>query len=422
VSYPYPPADQSVSPYTISQYPAAGVYPFYNDSTFNPDDLSPVIDDVVCGWIPDISSWDLGYSTDGLNGVTQSWIVPNNPLLPLAVRQLLSWNRDRYEPYAAFYDRNAHLGRKQAPRNLVPTAIKLVPLLNGTGGVPIVNGWTSRGISSGLVNCLGNSGGVGGGTVGIGGVLPGGFVSCAFPSVITDKFRMDITWSQDEFRNRFAIQYAKVEIEPSVRLESIHGSNLGVVPLNNNGEPDELLQPDSKKIEKVTTGFPVREPQLLIKVTYPWVRFSGMAPSIIKAGPIGEWTQNVSPATGKLPDGQFLGCINDRTFMGFPKGRVLYQSADMVEKVSPVTNRLGYQITHVFMALTSASWNMVRMQGGVDNSASNDLWPYGHMIGLKKDGTLKAGVYPYKFKNLNELLYYNNGDNGGAPSVPNDEG
>lgn len=403
----YPELNGSIDPYSEK----SGNYGnYYNDTLVDPADFTSVLESTICTWIPDIPSWGIDYGLEGPSQVTESWFVPNSPMIALAARQMLSWNRDLFGASAAFYDRNASLGRKRAPKNLVPVNVKLTPVATSNGGYAVNNHWTSRTVAGGAVICT-----VGG--------LPN---LCAFPTIVSEKWRMDITWGLDEFRNRYNVQYAKVEIEPSIRLESIQGSNLGVVPITN-GEPD--LTVDSKKINTVSTGFPARESQLLIKITYPWVRWSGNWPSITAAGPVAKWESNLAaPPVGKLPDGCYLGCVNSKTFMGFPKGRVLYQSADMVERVSPVTGRLGYQITHAFLVLPTASWNMTRYTGEIDDAGLADadsIWPYGYMVALKKDRTIKkfgaSGIYPYLHKDLNDLLYYNNPATG-RPVVPNDEG
>lgn len=420
----YPELNSSLNPYDVQ--PNYGVR-YWSDTQVNPTDLTSVIENTICTWIPDIPSWSVDYSTEGPSGVTQSWLVPNSPLIALAARQMLSWNRDRFGTAAAFYDRNASLGRKRAPKNLVPVSVRLSPIANNTGGYVVNNHWTSRSVASGSVICT-----AGGPTVVNSALTPGLPNFCAFPTVITEKWRMDITWALDEFRNRYNVQYAKVEIEPSIRLESIQGSNMGVVPIDNEtGEPDiEAVTGDDNinKINKVSTGFPVREPQLLIKITYPWVRWSGKWPSITAAGPVVKWDKNTGPTVGKTPGGCYLGCVNSKVFMGFPKGRVLYQSADMVERVSPVTGRLGYQITHAFLVLPTASWNMSRLVGDLKDLglSENDAWPYGYMVATNKDGSVKTVggnevIYPYPHKDLNDLLYYNN-PNGGGPLVPDDEG
>jgi hypothetical protein len=415
VAYPLLGAD--VNPYPCSYSTGGGSGSNYGtptSSTFCNDtpsanDFEPVVDDVACGWMPDIATWSIDYATEGLTNVTQSWIVQNNSYLPIAIRQMLSWNRDKYGRFSAFYDNGAGLGRKRAPRNLVPVSVKLTPLANDFGGYFLDQHWTSMAVASGQTVCSGN----------------GGVNLCAFPTVVTDKWRMDISWSLDEFRNRLNIQYAKVEIEPSVRLESLQGSNLGVVPLNATGGPD--INADIKKINSVSTGFPVREPQLLIKITYPWVRLKGAWPSIEQAGPIGIWSGGTAPGLGVVPTGMLLGCVNDSTFLGFPEGRVLYSAADMVEKVSPVSGRLGYQITHVFNVLPTVSWNMSRYAGDLKDiqPPGEGLWPYGYMVALGKDRKVyqanNKAIYPYREADLRKLLYYNDPATG-SPVVPNDEG
>lgn len=404
----YPQLSGDLNPYPNKVILPGGAFSgIWEDSEFDVAALEPIIDQVTCSWIPDLPSWTVDYTTEGLTQATQSWIAQNTIYLPTALRQLVSWNRDKYINFTGFYDKNAGLGRQRAPKNLVPTAVKLTPLHTAAGYV-LPNHWKSRADAINITKCT---------------------TGYQFPNVMTDKWRVDVTWSLDEYRNRFNIQYAKVEIEPSIRLESIQGSNIGVIPPDKDGEPDiTKAQADKTVINKTTTGFPAREPQLLIKVTYPWVRFySKEAPSILLDGPLGYWSDARQPAAGVIPSGQYLGCVNSSKFMGFPRGRVLYQSADLTEAVSPVSGRLGYRVTHVFLVLPTASWNMSRYSGEIKDFElpADSLWPYGHIVATNKDGTIKLTlgepIQPYVHKNLNFLLYYNNPLTGN-PVVPFDEG
>lgn len=339
---------------------------------------------------------------DGTGAMTQSWIAPRHPQLPLAIRQLISWNRTRYQALGEFYDT---FGDYLPARPLVPVSAKLTPLLTNNTPNNLAGHMQATGTRS----------------------MPG--LTCNFPALLADNYRVDLSWAQDEFTNTFNVQYARIEIEPSLRLEAIAGNNLGVVNLNGNGEADP-----AGKVIKISTGFPLREAQLMIKVTYPWVALWNSTlpalPSIINAGPVGDWWSEVvaGPPMGILPKGQYLGSVNSVEFLGFPKGRVLYQSAEMVERVSPVTTRLGYQITHVFLVLTGASWNHTRYEGPMGengfvpqanaNQGDEFGWPYGATVAIKKDGTVYQVngkvVYPYIHRDLNNLLYY------GSPNDPYD--
>lgn len=386
-------------------------YDFPTDANVQADLDPAILQNLSCNWIPDMNqSWGVDYNTEGTFGAVQSWVAPRHTQLPVAIRQLVSWNRERFAALGKFYDKfDLYL----PPRPLVPTSVKLTPFLTNNSPEYVAGHYQAEGIPNIHDYPCGN---------------------CAdgrFPIMLTDKYRLDITWAADEFTNRLGIVYAKVEIEPSLRLESVTGANMGVIPLKSDGTPKLDADP-ATEINAVTTGFPFREPQLVIKVTYPWVRLVGQKPSIQYAGPIGQFSSS-EPKPGMVPEGQYLGCVNSKRFLGFPRGRVLYQSAELVEKVSPVTNRLGYQVTHVFLALTTASWNETRYSGDIAKAnltspgvGSEDIsWPFGVMVATKKDKTVyKTGdplkpIYPYVHKDFSNLLYYGTED---APLIPAGEG
>lgn len=383
------------------------------DHIFDAQHFAPVFRDVCCGWIPDLNGVSIEYDTEGLSQVSSTWIVPRHEKLPLALRQMLSWNRGMYAQYFQLRD-----WLPTAPPNIyfdrpiVPVSARLTPLPANNSPTFIANHFQtefSNKIANGSEQC---------------GICDYN----VFPSIYTDKYRLDVQWARDEFTNRFGIKYAKVEVEPSIRLESIAGSSMGVVRVDANGAP--ILDPPGglePVVEKLTTGFPAREPQILIKVTFPWVSLKSLGlVDIIRAGPIGSMpTVPVGP--GVIPVGQFLGTINEDAFLGFPTGRVLYQSASLVEKVSPVTGRLGYQVTHDFLCLSTADWNMTRIKRGFEDTdipgalnadQATAAWPYGYIVGVDQSGTitLKAGqpVYPYTYANLEKLFYYG-GTNDTAP-------
>lgn len=387
------------------------------DHVFNPQYFDPVFRQVCCGWIPDLSrDWGAEYDPEGPSSITQSWIAPRHELLPLALRQMVSWNRDLYKVYFRLKDwEDTSSSGLYFDRPLVPVSARLTPLpVNESPAFLSGHFFTefSDKVANGAETC-------------------GSFDYNVFPSIYTDTYRVDVQWARDEFTNRFGIKYAKVEIEPSIRLESVAGSSMGVVKIDENGSP--ILEPadDSNPVvEKLTTGFPVREPQILIKVTFPWVSLSSLGlVDIIRAGPIGSMpTVPVGP--GVMPTGQFLGTVNEDQFLGFPAGHVLYQSASLLEKVSPVTGRLGYQVTHDFLCLSTADWNMTRIKKGFDDTdlpgvlngdQATATWPYGYIVGVDQTGavTLKAGqpVYPYVYADLTKLFYYG----GTSDAAPNDE-
>lgn len=384
------------------------------DHTFNAEYLLPVFEQIACDWVPDLSrEWQVEYDLEGVAQVSQSWVVPRHQLLPLAVRQMLSWNREKYSYHYSFrdwYDTTATPGYYDRP--LVIVGARLSPMLTSWSPTTLTNHMQSvysAKVANGEYPC---------------GNCPNG----VFPSIYTDKYRLDVTWARDEFTNRFGIKYAKIEIEPSIRLESITGASMGIVKIDP-ATGDPLLEPvDAPKAnENLTTGFPCREPQTLMKVTYPWVRLGGsganefavQTQSILQAGPLGI-AKDVAMVAGKMPVGQYLGCVNSDWFLGYPRGRVLYQSASLLEKVSPVTGRLGYQITHDFLCLSTAEWNQARLQK-LDPSESLDpadeqgqpLWPYGFVVATDKTrgviisaGPPESPVFPYVYKDFDNLLYY----------------
>lgn len=384
------------------------------DHIFDAQHFTPVFRDVCCGWIPDLGGVSAEYDTEGLSQVSSTWIVPRHEKLPLALRQMLSWNREYYSQYFELRD-----WLPMAPPNvyfdrpIVPVSARLTPLPTNNSPTFLANHFQtefSNKIASGSEQC-------------------GTCDYNVFPSIYTDKYRLDVQWARDEFTNRFGIKYAKVEVEPSIRLESISGSAMGLVKINpEDGTP--ITDPDDPdfKLEKLTTGFPSREPQVLVKVTFPWVSLSNAGlKCIVKNGPIGNWLGEVN-GPGAIPDGLLLGCINDDTFLGYPRGHVLYQSAALVEKVSPVTGRLGYQVTHDFLCLGTAEWNMARRQGAVtesdveiNNAAGQKtaLWPYGFIVATDSTGAViikaqpplaNSPIFPYPYADLTGLFYYGGTD------------
>lgn len=395
------------------------------DHIFDAQHFTPVFRDVCCGWIPDLGGVSAEYDTEGLSQVSSTWIVPRHEKLPLALRQMLSWNREYYSQYFELRD-----WLPMAPPNvyfdrpIVPVSARLTPLPTNNSPTFLANHFQtefSNKIANGSEEC-------------------GTCDYNVFPSIYTDKYRLDVQWARDEFTNRFGIKYAKVEVEPSIRLESISGSAMGLFKIKADGTID--AEDGDKADEKLTTGFPSREPQTLIKVTFPWVSLRKAVnilafASITNAGPIGFLDIQKPVVPGQLPNGMLLGAINHAPFLGYPRGHVLYQSAALVEKVSPVTGRLGYQITHDFLCLGTAEWNMARRQGAVagedvvmDDEIPQEsaVWPYGFIVAvdsqsriiLKTKPTLPpvtSPIFPYPYADLTGLFYYG----GDEDSHPNDE-
>lgn len=380
-----------------------------DDHQFDPQYFDPVFRDVFCGAVPDLSrDWGVEYDTEGPSSATQSWIIPRTVQIPLAMRQMLSWNRDKYKLYYRLLDWNEPSSSgKYFDRPIVPVSARLTPLPTNNSPAYLANHFYtefSSKIATGSESCGSCEFGV-------------------FPAIYTDKYRLDIQWARDEFTNRFGIKYAKVEIDPSIRLESITGSAQGLVKMDADGNPD--VEDGGVAIEKLTTGFPSREAQVLVKVTFPWVSLKNPGNAcIVKNGPIGNWIGAVL-GPGEIPNGLLLGCINADVFLGYPRGHVLYQSAALVEKVSPVTGRLGYQVTHDFLCLANCQWNMSRLQGEVDanvlgiNAAAGQqtaLWPYGYIVATDKTGRVTftaaqpplvaSPVFPYPYADLSRLMYY----------------
>ena len=376
--------------------------------------LEEVIPSVTKNWQPDLTQFGLDYSMDGMASMTQSWIAPRDKNLALAIRQMLSWNRNLYKGglgySATIFNDHTYFPKggitDPACRRLVPVSAKVTPML--TNQTPeFMEGHMGAPINAST------------------------YSACAFPAMLTDKYKVDITWAPDEFTNAYDIQYARIEIEPSIRLESISGNNLGIVSLDAKGDANK-----NGKVFKISTGFPIREAQIMIKITYPWVAKDWgkvTVPAIEMAGPIGDWwgMMDDGPPMGVLPPGQYLGTVNNKEFLGFPRGRVLYQSAEMVDRQSPVTTRLGYQITHVFLVLAGASWNYSRYEGCIgengfvvqtnEGQENEYYWPYGATVAITKDGKVYQNngkaIYPYIHKNFDNLLYYGGPGNAKNPAT-----
>lgn len=384
-----------------------------------------LIESQTCAWIPDMTTpWNIEYDSQGLSSMSQQWIVPRTDELPIVIRQLLSWNRHKFSAVGSFKDVAAgdakyyDFGTSVAGQGIVVTSASLQPMLEAS-----YPGYLDGHMQSPLFAiqrsgpCYESYGSVA--------ACP----DARFPSVLAAKYRLTLQWNRDEYVNRFGILYAKVEINPSIRLESISGSSMGVIPMNGTGEPDT-----AGDIRRLSIGFPLREPQVLIRVTYPWVSLGSKGNprsyDIVNAGPLGRQDADTY-APGKIPLGQYLGTVNAAPFLGYPKGHVLYQSATLEPKVSPATGRLGFMVTHEFLAIATASWNMTRFEGDPlasltkdDPDAENVLWPYGYIVAIKKaDQTVLQvdgePVYPYVHKDMSKLMYYGWRD---APNIPADEG
>jgi hypothetical protein len=478
-------------------------------------------------WFPDMNGWRVGYGRNGLMSCQQSWVAPwkcnveadtedGRPTekavaayLPVVLRQMLSWNRERYSYYNKFWDMDiAKAGDlyshgKNQYRDLVITDIELIPrtdLLDSQSESRIVS-------DTGLKTSLGVMSNTGDTTrwdkdnadvleftrmvqqqlrmTTTGGVETD-FLKLhqqPFPRIRSQFWQVNITWQPDPYQNRYGIRYAKVEIHPSLRMESLKNVPLGVVPTRLDGQPEfTLIDPNVVVIPKgtpggdqsapgnmtltapvdymgkpdwvqpISTGFPVREPQITFKVSYPWVSLENM----LNAGPVGNPGQldpksekgfpgEVNPQT--IPEGLYIGCVNKKSFLGYSRGRVLYNSAEITESTSPITGKIGYEVTHEFIINPNMEWNQTRYTGdylaGIDvirwytrvttpNSmgfnpndapadANNPSFKTGYVVQmLPSSGGRRVhrvsmtavepydwqAVYPYPYKDFKNLLYY----------------
>jgi hypothetical protein len=474
-------------------------------------------------WFPDMTGWRVSYGEQGLEHCQQTWIAPwytvpdlkfKDPKqdlgydyipLNIAIRQLMSWNRERYDHYNKFWDSEDTVlqivpdyhnfwNGENCYRNLVVTGIEVVPrpdlmdtvsdrasVVDGelpTLGVMSKSGladdnWSDTGDASleylGYVEYMQQQLRV------VGKANPDSEAKSwqqRFPRIRSQYWQVNLTWGPDPYVNRYGIRYAKMEIQPSLRMESLKNVPMGVVPTDTTGQPafDSVdpaftLLPGftdtrpgvsggppakgrSDWVQILSTGFPVREPQITIRLTYPWVSLE----NLLKYGPIGNPDQLEADATKRLatvspmqiPEGLFLGCVNRDSFLGYSRGRVLYNSAEVSEATSPITGKIGYRVTHEFLVNPNMEWNQTRYTGDYepymnpvdfylkqvdpatvgDNSVyqfapgqSNPSWKTGFVVQLQgrtgnervyriKVGSNYQAVYPYPYKQLNDLLYY----------------
>jgi len=236
-----------------------------------------------------------------------------------------------------------------------------------------------------------------------------------FPRLRTQYFQVNIQFKRDPYVNRYGIRYANVEVKPSTRLQAMKNAPVGVVPTDIKGQPhfdrvyevvskEEKAAPPVQKgaaiIEHIDTGFPFRESLVEYRVTYPWVSLD----SLLKAGPIGNPDQITMYKAGlvtpyELSKGMWLGSVNLHSFLGYSRGRVLYNSCEIEEAASPVTGKIGYKVTHEFIANPAMEWNQVRYNGSYEPSkdplrnAVNDwdpntaqpAWRTGYVVALNKN-------------------------------------
>lgn len=407
-------------------------------------------------WVPEMTNWSVNYDAQGMSSCSQSWLAGSYALplsgnsigggggsgggtgngtgnlstplvvaggtgIPMAIRQLLSWNRELFLPYNTLFDLDYNtnynvalptpqtsMGLSQAVP-LVPIDIDLIPrpdlmdihkekeLLEGTGPslisvigrVPAADKlWDDatgeirddKDYQSSIRRQLA--------------VLDKGKIEHpefrqVFPRIRSQMWQVNIKWGRDEYVNRFGVRYAKIEMKPSVRLQALKNVPIAIVPTNMEGQPNfpdlykvvdttkfpDAIQPIQEGeaiLERITTGFPIRETLIEMKITYPFVSMA----QLLAAGPFGN-EDALSQAQGtntktaivdpfNIPKGLFLGCVNLHSFLGYTRGRVLYNSCELRQVASPCTGYIGFQVTHEFLINPNMEWNQVRYNGAYD--------------------------------------------------------
>jgi hypothetical protein len=454
-------------------------------------------------WFPDMSGAKVQYDQQGLAYAEQTWIAPwsvikkDNPsdsyILPIVARQLMSWNREKFSYLNKFWDYaefSLELDIYNLQRPLVVSDVSITPRTDmldsklekvaqnyfGTSlGAFADSGWTSfdgwgTGYSSEYIEHVHRNLKI---RRNDGSEFPGG--DQVFPRMRSQFWQVTLVYKPDPYINRLGIRYAKVEIIPNLRMETLKNVSSAVIPTSEKGNPDfAKIDPDnggdSSIIDRSTTGFPIREQQVTIRITYPWVSLE----TLLAAGPVGNPGQMQAGAGAAqvfphhIPKGLYLGCINKKSFLGYPRGRVLYNSASIEESVSPVTGKIGYQVTHEFLVNPLMEWNQTRYTGkylaktselstanatiggvtgpvpfatiqyGLLGDMVNPPWATGFVMQMdprtgferpyrvlmggdgKADGDWQ-GVYPYPYKELNDLLYYGKvGDNTMTTKFPSE--
>jgi hypothetical protein len=384
-----------------------------------------------------------------------------SPLVPLsmATRQLLSWNRELYSTLTHFFDTEYNSadftvlnstgnlcmqpGKPMAQNlmvPLVPVQVELVPRVDLMDAnhekkrqseasltslavmsrVPVRdNAWDAgsttivrdEGNYLGTVRrqmtVIGTPNPITGVTSEVRAVRP------VFPRLRSQYYQVNIQFKRDPYVNRYGIRYAHVEVKPSTRLQAMKNAPVGVIPTDTRGQPntravysrptvDEKKTPPVQKgaaiIEHIDTGFPFRESLVEYRITYPWVSME----TLLKAGPIGNPGQNTAVTSGLvnpfvLDSGMWLGSVNLRSFLGHSRGRVLFNSCDIEPATSPVTGKIGWKVTHEFIANPTMEWNQVRYNGSYDpkldpnrpdpgdTTATQPAWRTGYVMALNKN-------------------------------------
>lgn len=465
----------------------------------DPNCMDPgIVASHTSAWVPEMSSWAVGYDDHGLATTTQVWLAPFlvatplqnssgtiNTRLPQAVRQLLSWNRQPFAQWSTFFDtlyndnyqpNDPQPGEPIALNLMQPLVVKEVEvrprpdLMDETYESSAGSLGTSLRVMSRVPatdNAWDNASGTIANTkdylshirVNLGAFSQSApyaeikSVRPVFPRVRSQYWQVSVKFARDEYVNRYGIRYAKVEVKPSIRLQAMKNAPAAVVPTDANGQPNFVdlykiedppkaaPQEGSGILDLLTTGFPFREALIEYRITYPWVSLD----KLLHAGPIGNPGQlNPNPQADvkpfDIPDGMFLGAVNLKPFLGHPRGRVLYNGCELRECPSPVTGKIGYEVTHEFLVNPMMEWNQVRYNGTYDpfnpvvapKDGVSFAWRTGYIVQTRssytrvvngvntydplytikyKNENKYGAVYPYPYMNFNDsdnpnLLYY----------------
>ena len=453
------------------------------------DVLNPnILTGSVALWVPEMTNWSVNYDAQGMNSCSQSWLAGTTYLpdagvgiggspganaptpltlgfkLPIAIRQLLSWNRELFLPHNTLFDldyndqyklamptSNTSMGLSQSVP-LVPIDVDLIPrpdlmdvayekkfmaakqrsLIRVMGRVPDADSMWSD--STGEIRddkdypsfirrqlaVLDENG-----------IEQENFRQ-VFPRIRSQMWQVNIKWGRDEYVNRFGVRYAKIEMRPSVRLQALKNVPIAIVPTNMEGQPNfpdlykvidtanatlapQPLQEGEAILERITTGFPIRETLIEMKITYPFVSMA----QLLAAGPFGN-EDALSQAQGtntktaivdpfNIPKGLFLGCVNLHSFLGYTRGRVLYNSCELKQVVSPCTGYIGFQVTHEFLINPNMEWNQVRYNGAYDPIQKGNVtltanspasaWRTGYMVQMHTSPTQEVANASTSTKN-----------------------
>lgn len=394
--------------------------------------------------------------------MTGNYPTISDPFMPLvmATRQLVSWNRELYNTLTHFFDTDYNASDfiasnptanlcmqpgKPIAKNLmiplVPVQVELVPRMdlmdaNHEQRRQTETSLTSLGVMSrvpardsawdlGSTTTLRDDGNYLGtvrrqlmvtGTNSLSGLKSEiRTVRPVFPRLRSQYFQVNIQFKRDPYVNRYGIRYAHVEVKPSTRLQAMKNAPVGVVPTNFSGQPnfskvytrvskEEKAKPPVQKgaaiIEHIDTGFPFRESLVEYRITYPWVSME----TLLKAGPIGNEDQVAFETNGlvtpfELAEGMWLGAVNLVSFLGYSRGRVLFNSCELEQATSPVTGKIGWKVTHEFIANPTMEWNQVRYNGSYDPTldpqkpatwdppVAQPAWRTGYVVALNKNPT-----------------------------------